>query len=106
MNIGKAMSMLGYHKKARFFYKRARELEIDLNIYYLGLIENSILEGNHSLAKADLKAALNDITLKSLLEPLDPGNTEYYLTIPVSANLIKSFISAEFSDIDILLRNE
>lgn len=99
LTIGKCFSLLGYHRRANWFFSRKRKLGGNDAVVSLCIIENFLLENNLLLAKKELRQALNSFPLSYYVAPLHAEKNIQYRTVPLSKEMLLPFIRSELPTI-------
>jgi tetratricopeptide (TPR) repeat protein len=104
--LGKSFALMGQHDKARIFYGQALSLSENNATLALAQIENALLANDIKNAEFILYRAIKTITLPQFVKPLIL-NKEGMLhnTIPLNRNLLLTFLSNKFANIDIVLQD-
>ncbi len=95
LTLGKSLSLLGYHNRAKFYYLRAKKYGGNDSIISLCLIENALKQGHIDQARNELHNSINRFSLLYFLQPLKAKPAERYRSVPLSIEILIPFIKTE-----------
>lgn len=95
LTLGKCFSLLGYYNKAEWYLSLARQNGRDDAIVSLCMIENFLRSSKTGQARDELQRSINRFSLAYFLKPLHAQHKDRYREIPLSKEILVSFVQPE-----------